>query len=402
MTRRYASLLILAVLAGCSSASKSTKVGPAKVAEFQQSATFTVRWHRNIGDIGEIGDCDSGLTSPGEVRWRSYCNPDSMGHNVLTPVFFNNAVYAASATGELFKLDNANGDMLWRAKADFAISGGVGAGDGLVLVTGEKGEVAALGEDGQLRWQTKVSSEVISAPQVAGGIVVVRSGDGRIAGLNATDGKRRWLYEHTVPALAVRSQAGVLIRHGVVYAGFAAGKLVALDLASGNAKWEAAVSQPRGNTELERISDITSLPEVDDEQVCAVSFQGRIGCFDLAQGNLMWSRDISSDKGMSLLRKYLYVTDAQGAILAMDKGTGASVWKNDQLFMRRTTTPDALEKYIVAGDYQGYVYAFRRDDGSLAARIKTDGSPILSAPVEADDALLVQTRDGGLYSIVLQ
>ena len=127
---------------------------------------------------------------------------------------------------------------------------------------------------------------------------------------------------------------GVTIQRGVAYAGFAGGKLVAMKVKNGEVLWETSVSQPRGNTELERISDITSNPVVDDEQVCAISFQGRVACYDIAQGNPLWSREISSDKGMTLLRKYLYLSDANGSVMVLDKTSGSAMWKNDQLFMR--------------------------------------------------------------------
>jgi outer membrane protein assembly factor BamB len=84
------------------------------------------------------------------------------------------------------------------------------------------------------------------------------------------------------------------------------------------------VSQPRDHL-LERISDITSNPVADDEQVCAIAFQGRVACFDAAQGSPLWNRDISSDKGMMLLRKYLYLSDAKGSVIALDKTSGSTV-----------------------------------------------------------------------------
>jgi outer membrane protein assembly factor BamB len=229
----------------------------------------------------------------------------------------------------------------------------------------------------------------------------VRSGDGRIAGLNVADGKRAWLYERSTPALVVRSHAGVTIQRGVIYAGFAGGKLVALKIADGLLLWEATVSQPRGNTELDRISDITSSPVVDDEQVCAIAFQGSVACFDVAQGNLLWSRDISSDKGMMLLRKYLYFSDAKGVVFALDKSTGSTVWKNERFSLRDSATPYALEKLLVFGDYEGYLHALFREDGKLAARINLDAGAIQAQPIALDDGLLVQTRLGGLYSLSL-
>ncbi len=372
-SRSAVALPMLALLAGCWGG-KLTGLEPADLTSYKPSASFEVRWHRDVGDAGRAG---------------------------LQPAVTREAVYVANARGELLRLDRASGDTVWQAKSGFAISGAVGAGDGLVLVGGEKGDLAAYEDDGKLRWKTRVSSEVLSAPQISDGMVVVRTGDGRIAGLSAQDGKRQWLYERATPALIVRSHAGVVIQRGAVFAGFAAGKLAAINLHNGAVIWESAVSQPRGTTELERISDITSTPVVDDEQVCAVSFQGRAACFDIAQGATLWSREMSSESGMTLLRKFLYVSDAKSTVLALDKASGSSLWKNDQLFMRSISAPYALDNYVVVGDSKGYLHALNREDGSLAARIKTDGSPILFAPVALGDGLLLQTRDGGIYSIAI-
>lgn len=378
--KRIAVFSLLALLAGCSTISgwfgggdKAEK--PAKLADFTQAAAFHVRWHE---DVGEMGD------------------------SVLKPALTQDAVYAANASGKIYKLQRADGSQVWRVDSGFAITGGVGSGDGLVLVGGEKGQVAAYGEDGKLRWKTTAPSEVLSPPQAADGVVVVRTADGHVVGLSETDGKREWLYEHQTPSLIVRNYAGVTIANGVAYAGFAAGKLAAIDIQSGNVKWEATVSQPRGTTELDRISDITSPPVVDDGQVCAVSFQGRVGCFDAAQGNELWNRKLSSEMGLAISGRNLYVSDADGVVHAMDKTSGTTVWKNDQLLRRQTSRPLALDSFVIVGDFEGYLHALSSDDGRMMARIDTDGSSIPSAPQEMDDGLLVETRDGGLYSISIQ
>lgn len=376
-------LFVLLASSGCSSVdtvkdwfgSKDNASEPAKLAEFGETAKFEVRWHADLGDSGA---------------------------SLLQPALTGNAIYGASGKGELTRVDRATGKQVWRVESGIAISGGVGSGDGLVLVGSDKGEVLAYGEDGKLRWKSKVSSEVLSAPQAAQGVVIVRSGDGRIAGLDAADGKRIWLYERSTPALVVRSHAGVTLQRGVAFAGFAGGKLAAIKIADGSVLWEVSVSQPRGSTELERISDITSNPVADDEQVCAIAFQGRVACFDVAQGSPLWNRDIGSDKGMMLLRKYLYLSDARGSVMALDKTSGSTLWKNEQLFMRDTATPYVLGDFVVVGDYEGYLHGMNREDGSFVARIKLDGSAIQAAPLELDNGLLVQTRDGGLYSLTIR
>ncbi len=374
MIRRLVLFSLLLMFAGCSIFSKGrTANQPAKLGEFKQSVKVMQRWHRDVG----------------ESRLET-----------LQPAVVGGAVYAANSGGTVYRSDAATGREGWHVDSGLNISAGVGAGDGLVLVGGNKGDVIAYGEDGKLRWKTLVSSEVLSAPQVANGIVVVRTGDGRITGLKAADGSRLWRYERASPALTVRSHAGVLIQDGIVYAGFAAGKLVAIDLTSGIMKWEATVSVPSGNTELERISDITSLPVADANQICAVAFQGNVACFDLG-GVLLWSRELSSYSGLAMDNKYLYVTDAEGGVSALDKTSGSVLWKNDKLANRRVSGPTLIDKYVVVGDYKGYLHVLDRDDGAFAARMETGSDAIVVAPMELDSGLLVQTIGGGLYSVAI-
>jgi outer membrane protein assembly factor BamB len=373
LNRGFVSLLLSLLVIACSS--EKAKVEPAKLVDFQSTANVKVRWHANVGDAGL---------------------------SVLTPAVTREAVFAANAQGRVYRFDRDAGKKAWSIESGFAITGGVGAGGGLVVVGGEKGELAAFDEDtGKLKWQVKVSSDVLSAPKVADGIVVVRTGNQHIAGLSAKDGSRLWLYERATPTLIVRSHAGVAIRNGLVYAGFAAGKMAAISLNNGEVVWEASVSQPRGNTELERISDITSTPVVDDAQVCAVAFQGRLACFDPLQGGALWTRDVASDKGLAMSGKMLYVTDSDSNVLALDKSTGASLWKNDKLLLRKGTAIYALDEYLILGDFEGYLHVLKSEDGSFVARRALDDSAILMAPVTLGDGALVQTSDGELFSITV-
>jgi outer membrane protein assembly factor BamB len=376
-------LLALLVMGGCASTDESIPdwagvkgdAEPAKLVAFTESAKFEVRWHSNAG---------------------------KQGSDMLRAALTKDAVYSAADDGSLTRLDRSNGKQVWRIRTGITISGGVSTGDDLVLVGGDKGDVLAYDEDGKPRWRSLVSSEVLSVSQVADGIVMVRSGDGRIAGLNAADGKRVWIYERSTPALVVRSHAGVAIQRGVAYAGFAGGKLTAIRIKDGDVLWEVQVSQPRGNTELERISDITSDPVVDDVQACAISFQGRVACFDPAQGSPLWNRDISSDKGMMLMLSYLYITDTSGSVYALDKTTGSTTWKNGQMLLRGVTAPYAIGDFVVVGDFEGYLHGLKRDDGNFAARIQLDGGAIVTPPIKLDDGLLVQTRGGDIYSLSIK
>jgi outer membrane protein assembly factor BamB len=308
------------------------------------------------------------------------------------------AVYVADEKGQLTSLDPRTGEVDWTVKTKFRFSGGVGAGHEMVLVGTSKGEVLAYNSSGHALWTAQVSSEILSPPRVHSDIVIVRTVDARIYGLDALNGAHKWVYQGATPPLTVRSVAGVAITQGAVFAGFAGGKMIAMSLFNGNVGWEVIVSQPRGVTELERMTDITSSPAVDDQLVCAAAYQGRVGCFQIIDGAQIWSRESSSDAGLTMDRDYVYVTEDNGVVAAYDKRSGASMWKQVKLGSKRLTTPLIDGQYIVVGDDKGHVNLLRNYDGVILARSSTDGSAILSQPRQIPGGFVVQTAKGGVFA----
>src|SRR5690606_27701527 len=156
-----------------------------------------------------------------------------------TPAVAGDVIYASDIKGQVLALDRLTGERLWRSKLDEPVSGAVGVGGGLVLVGTYEAEVIALdASDGSERWRSSVSSEVLSAPQSDGDIVVVQTFDGRLYGLEQDSGEQRWVYEASMPLLTLRGNATPLLAGGIVYAGFANGKVVALQAQDGLLVWE--------------------------------------------------------------------------------------------------------------------------------------------------------------------
>lgn len=321
--------------------------------------------------------------------------------HTFVPAVVGSSVYAAARDGTIVRFDN--GRAVWRIRAEQALSGGVGADQRLLAVGTAKGDVLAFDTaDGKLLWQAKASSEVLAPPAVAGGLVVVRSGDHRVAAYDAADGRRIWIYQRPTPPLSVRVMAAPVVVDRYIFVGFPGGKLIAVNADNGAPLWEGTVALPRGATELDRIADVSSLPVIDGRMICAVAFQGRISCFDLGSGNLIWARDISSSAGLAIDSRYVYVADDQGSVHALDKASGASVWKQDKLHLRRLTAPLASAGLVAVADVQGLVHLLSRDDGSFVARLSTDGSAVRAPLQWLGSNLLVQTSGGGVYVIASQ
>lgn len=346
---------------------------PEALTEIKQTASAKILWQAKLGEAGNFD---------------------------FTPAAEAGYAYVASADGELAKLDISNGSQAWRLNVGEKITGGVGIGGSLVVVGTQRGVVYAYDLAGKLQWKSKLSSEVLSAPKYFDGMVVVRTGDSRIYGINANDGSRKWVYDRTSPALTLRSSAGVVVDGGAVYAGFAGGKLAAIRADNGKILWEASVAQPKGVTEIERIADITSLPLVDGPLVYAVAYQGRIAAVDRVTGRVIWNRDISSLSGLSAEDGRIYVSHAAGSVYALDYTTGKTFWRQGSLKNRQLTAPMPMGGLIAVGDLEGYVHFLSREDGAFAGRIKTDNTAILpQMALINSNTVLAQSRDGGLFAI---
>jgi outer membrane protein assembly factor BamB len=311
----------------------------------------------------------------------------------LVPVLQEGRVYAVSADGTFTVLDATNGRAISTAQTQERFSGGLGFGDGRLLGGTMKGEVVALDMAGKVEWKSAVAGEVIAPPAASRDVVVVRTSDGRIFGLGAADGKRRWVFQRPSPSLLLRTEAGVLAEGRDVVAGYPNGKLVALDIEDGKLTWEATVATPRGSTELERIADVAGLPLIDGNTICAVAYQGKIACFDIQSRNVVWSRDLSSSRSLASDAKNIYAVDDDGRVHALDKKAGASLWTQDKLKYRKLTSPAVVNGYVVVGDGFGYLHLLSPEDGRLVGRLATDGSPVLDL-VPAKDGVLVQTEKG--------
>jgi outer membrane protein assembly factor BamB len=343
------------------------------------------------------------LTSPQGVRVLWSASIGAAEAYVFSPALADDSVYVASRGGNVARLDAASGQAKWRISIGKRLSGGVGSDGTLVVVASDDGEVMALdAQTGTVKWRARVSSEVLAAPKLGEGLVLIRSADSKIFAFGGEDGKRRWVYQRAAASLIVRSPVGLTIREGSAYAGFSGGKLVAIALAGGALRWEATVALPKGATELERVTDLVGDPSVQGREVCTGAYQGRVGCYDIVNGNQLWTREMSTLTGVSFDARYAFIADDKGAVHALDRSNGRSVWKQDRLANRQLSLPLPLGTEVALGDLQGYVHFLARESGAFLARIATDGSPVRAAPVKLAEGFLVQTLNGGLYALALQ
>ncbi|MCL2161363.1 MAG: outer membrane protein assembly factor BamB [Betaproteobacteria bacterium] len=362
--------LVLALLSGCSSTA-----GPADLVKFKPSVELREIWSVSVG---------------------------SAKNYVFQPVVVNESVYAAGAGGDVVRIDG--GKKKWSVNTKTKLSAGVGCDGEMVVVVSQKGETIALdAETGSERWRVNVGAEILAPPAVGGGAVVLRASDHRLFGLEAKNGQQRWLYQRNMPPLALRSHSGALIVDDqVTLIGFPGGKLVAISLENGGNLWELNVSRPRGANELERVSDVAGVPVLGRSEVCAVTYQGRAACFDLTNGNTLWTRDFSSYVGMDRDTRFAFLVDERDSVQALDVYSGITVWRQDAMPRRRLSRPLIVGDYLALGDGEGYVHMLGREDGVFAARNRADRSAILADPQLLGNGFVVQSVGGDVVAYELR
>ena len=375
---------LVAVLAGLimacgSNDAKDELVEPAELVKFEPQIKLKKLWSRDIG------------------------KGQGKKFNRLQPAIDGDVIYVVDVDGDVLALDRHKGKKIWKTDVDVAISGGVGVGDGLVLMGTESGDLIALNqEDGELLWQVRVSGEILAPPATNGDVVVVQTFNGKLFARNALNGDPLWDYSSQVPILTLRGTSAPVIENSLVFTAFANGKLVAADINSGAIAWEGRVALAQGESEIERVVDIDGQPLVLGNALFAVSYQGRIAAFDPTSGRTMWYQDASSYVGLADGFGNVYYIDADGSVVAADQRTGNIRWSNEELSYRKLSAPATFNNYLAVADYKGYVHILSQVEGEFVARVKL-GSKGVQAPIlSRGDTIYVYGNKGKLAAYKLR
>lgn len=315
--------------------------------------------------------------------------------NIIQPAWSDTQIFIASGEGRVSALDISNGDVLWRTDLDNSLSAGVGLGDGLVVVASYDGAVVALDEkDGSQVWSASVVNEVLAAPVVAPGVVVIRIGDNLLSGLDTATGEALWTVERTVSGLSVRGVSRPLINGRGAVIGLADGRMLAVDIDTGEYLWETSVGRPRGNNEVRRLSDIDADPLLFGTILYVASFQSRLVAMAMGSPRIIWSNDVSTLKAPGIDSDYLYITDEAGSVVALNRYSGEFIWEQKSLVGRGLSSSVAIDESILVGDFEGNLYRLDKQSGDILARQSISGGAVLETPQLIGSNILVMSESG--------
>ncbi|CAK9885624.1 MAG: Outer membrane protein assembly factor BamB [Candidatus Erwinia impunctatus] len=346
-------------------------------------------WSRSIGD--GIGDF--------------YSN--------LHPASAEGMVYAADRKGIVKSMDVGDGSVEWTvdlaenaglfSKSRSALlSGGITIAGNQLFIGSERGVVYALDRsNGSVLWHTNVAGEALSRPVVSDGLVLIHTSNGILQALDQTTGVSRWSVNLEVPVLSLRGESAPTVAFGAAIVGGDNGRVSAVILKQGQIIWQQRISDAKGATEIDRLSDVDTTPIVQDGVVYALAYNGSLAALDLRSGQIIWKREVGSVHDMIINNKVIYLVDQNDRVMALSTDGGVTQWTQSGLLYRNLTSPVLYAGYLVVGDEKGYLHWMSTTDGHFVAQTKVDSDGFQTEPVVASDQLLIQAKGGSLYAFSL-
>ncbi len=380
---RFLGVFALALtVSGCSTVSgwfemddDEDLTAPVELVDINESVKIKKLWSRSIGD-GQGG-----------------------GYYKIQPAIAGDTLYIASAEGEVAAINRRDGTLIWEVELDLMLSGGVGVYDNTLMLGSRDGSVLQLdASTGAINWSTRLSGEVLAPPQANGKVVVAQSYEGRVQALNFDTGKKIWTFDSNVPVLTIRGTSTPIVSGNMVYAGFANGRVLALDANSGAVAWEVRVAISQGRSEIERLVDVDGSMVLAGKELYAASYQGRLVAIDVASGRKLWQQDVSSFAGVSQGFGNVYVTDEDGTVTAYLRSGQGERWSQTALGYRELSRPTPVSSYLAVADYEGIVHLMSQVDGEFVGRIKVDGDGARADMVSDGSMLYVYGNSGTLIA----
>jgi outer membrane protein assembly factor BamB len=331
------------------------------------------------------------------------------------PVVANGKVYAIDAECQVTAVDTKTGKRAWRADltprhqdSSSGFGGGVAYENGRIFVTTGFGRIHALdAETGKRLWEKDLTVPFHSAPTANGGRVFATTQDNQLHVLAQDDGRELWTYQGIVEQSSLLSDTSPAVQGEVVVAPFSSGEIYAFRVQNGSTAWTDSLSRTGLMTNMETINDIAGRPVIDRDRVYAISHAGRLVSIDLRSGERIWTRDISGVQTPWIAGDFLYVVSSDAELICLNALDGHIRWITQLERFRRPKEkkdPIAWSGPVLAGNRlvllssRGKAVSVSPYSGEILGQMKiADGTYV--PPVVADGTLFILTQDAELTAM---
>lgn len=342
--------------------------------------------------------------NPVRIWSRDIAKPSKKERLAAAPVVSENKLYVIDTAGVVHALAADTGAELWRANtANEEGNKGARFGGG-VSVEGERafasnglGDVVALNvADGSVIWRKRPGGPLRGAPTLANGNAYVVTQDNQLFALSQDTGEISWTVSATLESQGVFGVAAPASALGTVVAGFSSGELNAYRYENGRSLWDVVLSRTSMSTSVSSLSDIDAEPVIDQGRVYAIGQGGRMVAMDIASGNPLWEQTIAGISTPWAAGEWLFVVTDDARLLAIARGTGKIRWISQ---MRGFENVKKLKNPIswVGPVLAGGRLVLGNSRGEIVFASPTDGSVVSTMDVKESITLPITVANNTLY-----
>lgn len=303
--------------------------------------------------------------------------------------------------------DAADDDRARGAKRNSSalFGGGVSIEGDRLFATNGLGDVAAFNAaDGAMIWRKRPGGPLRGAPTLSNGNVYVMSQDNQLLALRQSDGNVEWTEAGTLEVSGVFGVAAPAAAQGTVVAGFSSGELNAYRYENGRPVWQDALSRTSISTSVGTISDIDAEPVIDQGRVFAIGSGGRMVALELVTGQRVWEINAGGISTPWIAGEWLFVVTDDARLLAVARSNGRVRWATQLPRWRNQKNkkgpiswvgPVLAGNRLIAASSRGSVVYVTPGTGAIEATVDY-GQPISLPPVVANDTLYLLDDQGRL------
>ncbi len=334
---------------------------------------------------------------------------------VSSPVVADGRVYTLDAEAMASAFDAETGRKLWSVKfkrkgekKSIAFGGGIAFDDGRVFVTTGYGYAAALdAASGRELWRADLGVSLRGTPTIQGGRVFLNSYDNQLFALDEETGEVLWYHVAVSETAGMLGTASPAVFGDTVVAAFSSGELVALRVENGRMAWSDTLTRTGRMTPLATISDIDGHPVIDRGRVYAISHSGRMVAIDLRSGERVWERNIGGIQTPWVAGEFIYLVTSDNEVIALSRNSGRIRWVRElQRFENENKKKHAVfwAGPVLAGDRlivvssHGYALSISPYTGEILGAEKI-AKKVFLPPIVADRTLYILTNGGRLVAM---
>ncbi|MEP9357789.1 PQQ-binding-like beta-propeller repeat protein [Sphingomonas sp. KR3-1] len=328
------------------------------------------------------------------------------------PVIAGGKLFVMDTDGVVHAMSADSGNDLWSAPTVKAegnktarFGGGVSVSGDHAYATNGLGDVVALNiADGAELWRKRPGGPLRGAPTLANGNIYVVTQDNQLFVLSQETGDVAWTASASLESQGVFGVAAPASAQGTVIAGFSSGELNAYRYENGRSLWSDVLSRSSMSTSVSSLSDIDAEPVIDQGRVYAVGQGGRMVAMDIATGNRMWEQNIAGISTPWVAGEWLFVVTDDARLLCLSRTSGKVRWIAQLTHYKNPKKPKnpygwvgpvlAGGKLILANTH-GEVAFVSPADGSVSSTIELK-DPVSLEPVVANNTLYILDDKGRL------